>query len=51
MGRKSRYSEYAKGMKKKADAKNAAKKIVRYALFSGVTGLGLTQKDAQQYFM
>lgn len=23
MGRKSRYSEYAKGMKKKADAKNA----------------------------
>ena len=24
MGRKSRYSEYAKGMKKKADAKNAA---------------------------
>ena len=26
MGRKSRYSEYAKGMKKKADAKNAATK-------------------------
>lgn len=26
MGRKSRYSEYAKGMKKKADAKNAASK-------------------------
>ena len=26
MGRKSRYSEYAKGMKKKADEKNAATK-------------------------
>lgn len=26
MGRKSRYSGYAKGMKKKADAKNAATK-------------------------
>lgn len=26
MGRKSRYSEYAKSMKKKADAKNAATK-------------------------
>ena len=27
------------------------KQIVRFAVVSGVTGLGLTQKDAQQYFM
>ena len=27
------------------------KQIVRFAVVSGVTGLGLTQKDAQQYLV
>ena len=39
MGRKSRYSEYAKGMKKKADADNAATKSHNKSIKDRLTNL------------
>lgn len=50
MGRKSRYSEYAKGMKKKADAENAATQSHNKSIKDRLKNLKEESKKGVKYY-